>query len=393
MGKCKEMKKYVIISGYNLRHNNRGNSALAYGTVSFLRERGWLHEGQEILNFYYYNNPFKKSNRTIKSQKNLIDGIEWKSHIVPVFRLHSWLCEKFGLLLPFSSYKKYVTQIAYEAADYGGDGFSDIYGDALYIRRFHQTLPLWKLNIPLIILPQTIGPFKGEENYNLAVRVLKRANHVFVRDSKFEDELNKLGIKYEKTKDLSAFMLPQPWNIDIKDNAVGINVSGLVYSNKFVGLENQFDAYPALIDKLITKFRSLGHPIYLIPHSYNYNTPEPNNDDLVACKQAYEFLVDKSNVFVVDKDMIAPEVKYVISKMRFFIGTRMHANFAAIYSNVPLYGLAYSYKFSGAFYANGLDGVKQTTMINNLKQIEIDSIIEKVLDYYNSVNKKENGKR
>lgn len=385
MGKCKKMKKYIIISGYNLRHNNRGNSALAYGTISFLRERGWLREGQEIVQFYYYNNPFKKTNRAARSQKNVIDGIEWTSHIVPVFRMQSWLCEKFGILLPFSRYKKYVNQIAYEAADYGGDGFSDIYGDELYMNRFRQTLPLWKMNIPLIILPQTIGPFKKMENYNLAVRVLKRAEHVFVRDSKFEDELKKLEIKFEKTKDLSAFMKPQPWGIDIKENAVGINVSGLAYSNKFVGLENQFDAYPELIDKLINKFRSLGHPIYLIPHSYNFNTPEPNNDDLVACKQAYEHLADKSNVWVVDKDMIAPEVKYVISKMNFFIGTRMHANFAAIYSNVPLFGLAYSYKFAGAFNANGLDGAKQTTMINNLKQTDIDSTVEKILDYYYSV--------
>ena len=44
MGKNKEMKKYVIISGYNLRQANRGNAALAYGTVSFLLEKEWLKE-------------------------------------------------------------------------------------------------------------------------------------------------------------------------------------------------------------------------------------------------------------------------------------------------------------------------------------------------------------
>lgn len=383
------MKKYVIISGYNLRQNNRGNSALAYGTISFLMERGWLQEGQEIVQFRYYNNPIKKANRKIHTQKNVINGIEWTSHIVPVFQLQSWLCGKFGLLFPFTRYRKIVKQIAYEAADYGGDGFSDIYGDKLYEERFRQTLPLWKVNVPLIILPQTIGPFKTKENYELAVRVLKHAEHVFVRDSKFEDELYKLGIKFEKTKDLSAFMKPQPWDIEIKENAIGINVSGLAYSNSFVGLENQFDAYPELIDRLINKFRSLGHPVYLIPHSYNYISPEPNNDDIVACKLAYEHLTDKSNVYVVDKDMIAPEVKYVISKMKFFVGTRMHANFAAIYTNVPLFGLAYSYKFAGAFNANGLDGEKQTIMINNMPRESIGAAIEKISSFYEeTINKK-----
>lgn len=67
-----------------------------------------------------------------------------------------------------------------------------------------------------------------------------------------------------------------------------------------------------------------------------------------------------------DEDLTSPKVKYVISQMSFFIGTRMHANFAAIYTDVPVFGLAYSFKFDGAFTANGLDGKKQTAKINNL---------------------------
>lgn len=379
------MKKFVIISGYNLHQNNRGNSALAYGAISFLRDRGWLDKGQEIIQFRYYNNPFKKNRKNIRTERNVVDGIEWTSHIIPVFSLERWLAVNIGVTLPFSRFGKLVKQVEYEAADYGGDGFSDIYGQTLYEWRFHQTMPLWKLNVPLIILPQTIGPFKTKANYDFAVKVLRHAKTVFVRDAKFEDELKKLGIKFERTKDLSAFMKPKPWNIEIKDNAIGINVSGLTYSNNFVGLEKQFDVYPELIDKLIRQFRELGHPVYLIPHSYNYNVPEPNNDDMVACRQAYGRLDDKSNVYVVDKDLIAPEIKYVISKMKFFIGTRMHANFAAIYTNVPLFGLAYSYKFAGAFNANGLDGEKQTYMINNLKNEQIQEVVDKILNLYNSI--------
>ena len=73
--------------------------------------------------------------------------------------------------------------------------------------------------------------------------------------------------------------------------------------------------------------------------------------------------------------------------MSFFIGTRMHANFAAIYTNVPLFGLAYSYKFEGAFNANGLDGAKQTVMINNIKESDIDGIIQKIDNVYHELVK------
>ena len=387
MGKSNE-KKYVIIPGYRLRQSNRGNAALAYGTVTFLLEKGWLREGQEIVRFLFYNNPLKKRNRTVQTQKNVIDGIEWTSHVIPVHRIQVWILNTLGILIPFTRFRRIVRQVEYEAADYGGDGFSDIYGDRTYMSRFNQTLPLWKLNIPLIVLPQTIGPFKKKENYDLAVKILKRAKHVFVRDSKFEDELKKLDIPYERTKDLSAFMKPEPWDIDIKDNAIGINVSGLAYSNRFRDLAGQFDSYPKLIDRLICHFHAKGHTVYLIPHSYNYEHPEDTNDDIVACRDAYDRLENKDNVVFVDNNLISPRVKYVISRMSFFIGTRMHANFAAIYTNVPLFGLAYSYKFEGAFNANGLDGAKQTVMINNIKESDIDGIIQKIDGVYRELVKK-----
>lgn len=61
----------------------------------------------------------------------------------------------------------------------------------------------------------------------------------------------------------------------------------------------------------------------------------------------------------------------------------MHANFAAIYTNVPLFGLAYSYKFAGAFNANGLDGDMQTAMINNISKKDINPIINKIDKVFN----------
>ena len=274
-----------------------------------------------------------------------------------------------------------MKKIALEAADYGGDGFSDIYGRASFLNRMNQTFLLWRANVPLIILPQTLGPFADKSNYDVAVKVLRYAKDIYVRDEKFVPELNKLGLKYTLTKDISSYMQPEPWDIEIKSNAVGLNVSGLAYYNNFSGLEGQFEAYPELVEGIINHFRKKGCTVYLIPHSYNYKKPD-KGDDMMACREVYDKLVDKHNVVVVDKDMTAPQVKYIISKMTFFIGARMHANFAAIYTGVPVFGTAYSYKFQGAFDANGQDGVKQTEMINNLTRGDIPKYIEKIEKYY-----------
>ena len=99
-------------------------------------------------------------------------------------------------------------------------------------------------------------------------------------------------------------MKPEQWDIELKKNAIGINVSGLAYSNRFRTLSGQFDAYPELIDRLICHFRDNGHTVYLIPHSYNYNVPEDTNDDIVACREAFDRLKNKDNVVFIDKDLI-----------------------------------------------------------------------------------------
>lgn len=382
------MKKYVDISGFNINQPNRGNAALSYGAIGFLEEKGLLSEDDELIRFNVYRNFTRKNLTSIQYEEYTINGKHRRRVIVPVHILEWFLIAKCGIVLPFTKFGKYVKKVKFEAADYGGDGFSDIYGDKDFLNRMNQTWMLWKANVPLIMLPQTVGPFKKQENYDLAVKLMRYAKEIYVRDGKFADEFKKLGLNYTLTKDISSFMRPEPWDIQIKENPVGLNVSGLAYCNTFHGLEGQFDCYPDLIERIIDTFREKGCTVYLIPHSYTYNKPD-DNDDMVACRQAYERLKDKKNVVLVDKDMTAPQVKYIISQMKFFMGARMHANFAAIYTGVPVFGTAYSYKFKGAFEANGLDGEKQTAMLNNLKSEDLDGYVAKIIEFYNEVvNKK-----
>lgn len=384
MGKSKKMKPYFILSGLNLNDNNRGTAALGYGAFSFLQQKGYLHEGQEFIKIEYVRNPFKLKDSVSDVE---VQGQIWKKRTVRILTIHRRLLRKYGFMIPLGGLARLVRKIDFVAAINGGDGFSDIYNTATFMMRLPDTLFAMKTGVPVIQLPQTMGPFAEKANYDLAVKILRYSKAVYVRDRKYVDELDKLGIRYEVTKDLSAFMQPEPWDIDIVPNSVGINVSGLCYSNTFRSLSGQFSAYPLLIKQLIKHFQDKGVHVYLIPHSYRYGNPEDSNDDMVACKAAYESLDDTHNVTFVDADLISPKVKYVISKMSFFVGARMHANFAAIYTGVPVFGMAYSYKFAGAFDANGLNAKEQTVIINNLKEEEIDKVIDQIDAYYKKVIK------
>lgn len=380
----KNNSKYVIISGLDLTDNNRGTAALGYGSFYFLKEKNLLNYDDIVVTFKYYNNFFKKENTTLSTSYVECNGHQVQCKNVPVFRFEKNLLDKFGIVLPFTRFGRLLKRIRWVAAINGGDGFSDIYSTQTFLGRLPEINMAMRCKIPLILLPQTIGPFEKSSNRVIADRIMHYADHVFVRDDKFVGELEKMGVKYEITKDLSSYMKPQPIDIEILPHAVGLNVSGLTYSNTFRTLSGQFASYHYLMKAIVRYFQSQNVPIYLIPHSYNYNHPEESNDDLVAIKDLYAKLEDRTNVHVIDRDMISPQVKYVISQMSFFIGTRMHANFAAIYTKVPLFGLAYSYKFQGAFEANGV--FDSTAMINSIDEKECDAIVSRISEKYKKLS-------
>lgn len=379
------MKNYILISGLNLNDNNRGTAALGYGSFSFLEQQSMLAKDSQFINFRYIKNPFKKINRGIKIQKIKLGNHVYEHININVFFIEKILYKNFNLIIPFTKFGKAVNKIKFIAAINGGDGFSDIYNTATFLGHTAETLMFMKLNIPVVILPQTIGPFYNKENYEIAERILKYATTVFVRDDKFTSELKSMNVKFTLTKDLSYYMQPTPFEIEISSNAVGLNISGLTYFNKFRTLAGQFSTYPYLIHKLIELFQNKNIPVYLIPHSYNYNEPVENNDDLEASKRVYNNLINKNNVYLINKDLKSPQLKYIISQMSFFIGTRMHANFAAIYTNTPLFGLSYSYKFQGAFEANGIHD--STAVINNISKEVCDQIIDKIYLKYKKTRK------
>jgi colanic acid/amylovoran biosynthesis protein len=370
--KTKDRKKYYIISGINLHANNRGTAAMSYGAFSFLKDNQKTH-GLIASRLVLYLKPWKFNFKNVKKEKINIGCEEVHLQVFFIWFIDFWIYKNIPFFTKFTRIANILRKVRFVAAINGGDGFSDIYGTRSFSGRLFDTKLAMKEHIPLIILPQTIGPFKDKANFNTAERILKYATKVYVRDLKFESELKKLGVQFELTKDLSYYMKPEKFDIEILPNAVGLNVSGLCYSNQFRDLAGSFDTYPQLIASIIKYFQEKNVPLYLVSHSYNFNNPEESNDDMQASLNMYDKLKNKTNVFIIDRNLTSPQTKFVISKFKFFIGTRMHANFAAIFTNTPVFGLAYSYKYEGSFDYMGLKGHYASVL--NIGKQDIEKII------------------
>ena len=199
---------------------------------------------------------------------------------------------------------------------------------------------LTECKIPVILWGCSIG----EENLTpRKMEVLKKFSAITVRESLTESVLKeKLGLKNVYRYPDPAFVL-KPEACALPDyfdkNVIGINLSN------FVGANVDFDTMVGknLLELFHTILRTTDMDIVLIPHVF-----WEGQDDRIVCSAFYERFRDTGRVFLLDTEkMNYCQIRYAISKCRFFIGARTHAMISAYSTCVPALALGYSIKSIG----------------------------------------------
>ena len=275
----------------------------------------------------------------------------------------------------------------------GGDSFSDIYGRKRFLSVVRPKLIALKRRKPLILLPQTFGPYKDSGLRRMAVKAVGEADMVWARD---EHSLviarDLLGDNFDPAIHLSgvdvAFGLPARSSEELigetisrllarKDFSgplVGLNVSGLVYNSpEAAARQYGFRAdYREVVHKFLTwLLEQSDSRVILIPHVLPPSgSLESDHDASFAAISAIEpRFADR--VAVSGRDLDQSEIKWLISKMDWFCGTRMHSTIAGLSSGVPTASIAYSDKTKGVFETCG-----QGRHVIDPRVLETDEVIE-----------------
>jgi colanic acid/amylovoran biosynthesis protein len=232
-----------------------------------------------------------------------------------------------------------------------GDSFADIYG----LKRF---LFLWATKViviargrPLLLSPQTIGPFTRTPYKQLAKSVLEGARAVVVRDRQSLQALKQLAPKARAVLSVDvAFALPYEDRSAERGGPrlrVGVNVSGLLFHEAQTG-GNRFGLsanYANVMRRFIAGLAERPEiEVHLIAHVVSMDV-DPDDDGRLADRLHEEF---PQTVRVANFDGPC-EAKSYISSLDFLVAARMHACIAAFSSGVPVVPVAYSRKFSGLF--------------------------------------------
>ena len=260
----------------------------------------------------------------------------------------------------------------------GGDSFTDIYGAKRFAYLWLTKLIAKLLRKPLVLSPQTIGPFDKAWSRSLAGYIAGRADKVFARDPKSYAALEEIApdAKAQLATDV-AFAMPFERVDHGEGTHFGINVSGLLFNGGYSGA-NEFGLeidYPAFTRKLIAALLQRGDvSVHLVPHVLSDALPQ--DDDRAAIAQlAREFPRARSA-----PDFTGPiEAKSYIAGLDMLVGGRMHACIAAHSSGVPVVPIAYSRKFAGLF-----EGILDYPHIVPVKGLSTDDAITFVLERFES---------
>ncbi len=227
-----------------------------------------------------------------------------------------------------------------------GDSFADIYPDKrfAYIIATKQ-LCLWR-GIPLVLAPQTIGPFTRQPHRALAAHIMRRARAVFARDSLSFDAIRSIAPKARAHQAIDvAFALPWQPITRQPGTRVGINVSGLLYAGGYGG-RNDYGMtvdYAEFNSRLIAELLQRGATVELIAH---VTSPVARDDDLTAARSLHARFPETVLVPAFPSPSAA---KSHISGLDFVVAGRMHASIAAWSAGVPVLPVSYSRKFEGLY--------------------------------------------
>lgn len=374
----------ICVLGASFKTGNLGVNALAESTIQLLQQR-WPQAEIILLASGYEPEQFVLS---VNDREVRVRGIPVRFSKRLMLQYHFVWFVVYGVLarlLPWSAaHRRLFARNEYCRALHethlvvditGGDSFSDIYGLRRFMLDFLRKWLVLLYRKDLVMLPQTYGPFDRAVSRRLARYILKRSRRIYSRDYAGLEYLGGLlshdqfDGKVRFAPDVAFVLNPRPpavLEVDGLDQArtdastvVGLNVSGLVYYGGYTG-RNEFGLavdYQAVIDTIMELLlRKDDTLVLLVPHviptgGYGANV----ENDLNACLHVFERFSGRypGRLFVARGRYDHREIKHIIGRCDFFIGTRMHSCIAALSQGIPAVGLAYSRKFKGVFETVG----------------------------------------
>lgn len=275
----------------------------------------------------------------------------------------------------------------------GGDSFTDLYGAHRFAAMVMTKQLALDNGLPLILLPQTLGPFQSPAALRVATDILRRARAVWVRDlasleflrrtlgADFDPSRHRLGVDMAVALPQAQPQLPASVGTLLEAGraypVAGLNVSGLLSFDPEAaqGRFGLTDRHDRQIDRIALRVLHSDPAMRLLLVPHVNRAPGHPESDLDACQALKARLPAQvaSRVQVLEQPLNAMELKWVLARLDWFAGARMHATIGAFSSGTPTLGLGYSDKTAGVFDQCGIG-----KHVADLRKMGLDALEEAV---------------
>ena len=202
---------------------------------------------------------------------------------------------------------------------------------------------------------------------------LKNYSVIIARESFTYNLLKKAGLENTYLAPCPAFAMPAekcvlPECFDNKD-VIGFNAGFLQQGNEIFS-DILLGNYKNAIEYVLN---STGSNILLIPHvNWSYEM-----SDSRTLEKLYALYKDTNRVFMLGEKS-APQVKYILSKLKAFVALRTHAQIPAIASKVPTIIAGYKHKSIGI--SKDIYG-ENSPLLAHVQSLDNTFVIKEKLEY------------
>jgi colanic acid/amylovoran biosynthesis protein len=370
---------------------NGGDSAILKGTIKGLIKNTSITLNDLTIHCDYFESAVKHY-PNLPLKRSLQEAIR---HFPPKF---FW---RFNPVTRFSQFKQVALSKQerkalndYSGADAiitcGGSFLTDAYSLDLTLLGFDTAIKTGK---PVILLGQSIGPFKSEEKRLAVAERLRKFSYVAVRDNLSYTNALEMGCDPNKLiegRDM-AFLLEPPLTERPRANGkvtVGISVRKWTfpYANedqRGMLFKQYVLSFTVLVERLINEVDV--NVVFVSTcqgdKSYSYQDNEIAKEILAQLSKKARHRCQLIEEFQTPESFLE-NLKYI----DLFIGTRMHACILSLLSGIPTVNVCYEFKSRELFEAMGLEDY-----ICDIENIDVEHILPMILKMqsdYSELSKK-----
>ncbi len=369
----------ILITGANFA--NKGAQAMLFVTISEARKR------YPNANIFYTTREKCGKRNGLKfyalNKHTFLNAFAMKTSSVNIFEnffrasflaMKSFLKKDFSAIYSDYAYVKLIDKIDL-ILDVSGFNLSSMFSvktNDLYLQFIHYAK---KCKIPVILLPQSFGPFNYPENDSrylpIMDEILSSPKLIFAREKAGYDLLTqKLDLKNVilssdlvlQNKEINwetifeTNYLPK-FDMTIKD---GHKVA-LVPNKKIIDKCPHIDIYH-LYHAIIRTALSKNRIVYLIFHS---------SEDCRICKAIKKMFPDNPSVILIQQELNCYDYEKIISGFDYVIASRFHSIVNAFKHQIPCLGLGWAEKYQELFQSLG----QQDYMLDMRKDITCEEVL------------------